>query len=149
MKIAIIALAAATAIAGAAQAQGYYGQGYYGQGYDNAYGNPRGDYYARTAGWDYPEFRNISWHIRSEIQQGLREGWLDGDRAGDFRRQLRDIQIREQAEYREHGAGLPQWDRDALRDRFDHLDRALDWTRERAGGEGRGAYGYGYGYGGR
>ena len=139
MKIAIIGLAAAAvALAGAAHAQGYYGQG---NGYQ------AGDYYAHRGTWDLPEFRNVSWHIRSEIQQGLRDGWLDQDRAGDFYRQLRGIQAQEMAEYREHGWSLPQWDRDSIRDRFDHLDRALDWTRDRAGNEGRGNYGYGYGYG--
>ena len=132
MKIAIIALAAATALAGAAHAQGYDRH--------DRYGYQGGDYYGRTGGWDYPQFRDVSWHIRSEIQQGLRDGWLDADRADEFTRQLRRIQYQEMAEYREHGWSLPQWRRDAIRDRFDRLDHALDWARER-GGE-RGGYGW-------
>ena len=128
MKFAIIGLAAATVFAGAAQAQGYNGQG--GYGYQRG-----GDYYARQASWDYPEFRNLSWHIRSEIRQGLRDGWLDEDRAGDFTRQLRGIQAQERAEYREHGWGLPQDDRDEIRDRFDRLDHAVDWARDHHGAD--------------
>lgn len=121
MKLAIIALAAATAFAGAAQAQGY-GQGWYGQ--------PRGDYYARQGGWDYPEFRNVSWHIRSEIREGLRDGWLDRDEAGDFNRQLARLQAEEISEYREHGWSLPADDRAEIRDGFNRLDRAIDEARD-------------------
>jgi hypothetical protein len=132
MKIAMIGLAAATVLAGAAHAQGYDRH--------DRYGYQGGDYYGRTGSWDYPQFRDVSWHIRSEIQQGLREGWLDEDRADAFSRQLRGIQHQEMAEYREHGWSLPQWDREAIRDRFDRLDHALDWARDRGGDRG---WGYG------
>ncbi len=130
MKIAIIGLAAATALAGAAHAQGY---GYGGYGYQG------GDYYARQTGWDYPEFRSVSWHIRSEIREGLRDGWLDRDDAGDFGRQLRQIQSQERSEYREHGWSLPQDDREEIRDSFNRLDHAVDQARD-SGGDENGGY---------
>ncbi|HWF76585.1 MAG TPA: hypothetical protein VN694_05350 [Caulobacteraceae bacterium] len=133
MRIAIVGLAVATTLAGAAHAQSYDGHGWYGQ--------QRGDYYDRRAGWDYPEFRDVAWHIRAEIQQGLQDGWLDGDEAGDFGRQLRGIQAQELAEYREHGWGLPQDDREEIRERLDRLDHALDAARDQGGDQG---WGYGW-----
>ena len=129
MKRLLIGLAAATlavaGLAGAAAAQPYQGPG---------------DYYSHQAsGWDYPEFRNVSWHIRSELRSGLRDGWLDADQAGDFTRQLHRLQARELAEYREHGWNLPEDDRNQIRARFNRLDRAIDDARDGDGDDrGRG-----------
>ena len=130
MKTLFIALAAA-AIAGAAGAQPYGQGGYQGPG----------DYYSRqAAGWDYPEFRNVSWHIRREIRDGLRDGWLDVDRAGDLTHRLHRIQAQELSEYREHGWSLPEDDRNEIRARFNHLDRDVDEARDGGREEHRGGY---------
>jgi hypothetical protein len=120
MKRLLIGLAAA-ALSGAATAQPYQGPG---------------DYYSHQAsGWDFPEFRNVSWHIRNELRTGLREGWLDPDQADDFTRQLHRIQAMELAEYHEHGWGLPEADRNVIRARFSRLDGAVDAARDGRGGD--------------
>lgn len=137
-KAALAALAAATlAVPAAASAQTYYAhvgrtwggaQPYYAQ----YYGAPRGDY---DRGWrgrfsGYPEFRGIEDHIRSEIQEGVRDDLIERDDARDLFGQLRDIRAQEAREFRVHGWNLPQDDRYRIRARLQQLDHQVDEIRE-------------------
>lgn len=119
--------AAALALPAAAMAQQYY-QPYPAQ----YYGPPRGDY---RPDWrhrfnGYPEFRGIEAHIRSEIQEGVREDLIERDDARDLMNQLRDIQMQEAREFRVHGMNLPDDDRYRLRSQLQELDRLVDQVRE-------------------
>jgi hypothetical protein len=109
---------AALAIPAAASAQ-YYAQ-------------PRGDFYQGRRSYfrGYPEFRNEEMHIRQEIDEGVREDLLAPEDAADFRDRLRQIQVREAREFREHGRYLPDYDRAAIRAQLDELDRLVDQTRD-------------------
>jgi hypothetical protein len=114
MKTIILGLAAAALFGTAAAAQGW-----------------RGDYSAqRYGGWDYPEFRGEVAHIRSEVRQGLNQGWLDYDQAREMNGELRDVQRREASEYRFHGWRLPDDDRQAIRAQLDRLDHEIDQARD-------------------
>ena len=102
-----------------------------------------GDYYRGHGGYSfsgYPQFQGEKQHIRAELSEGLREGWLDRGEAGDFYRQLRTVQFREAREFREHGWSLPSWDAQSIRASLDQIDRAVDQARD------QGADGYGEGY---
>jgi hypothetical protein len=109
---------AALAIPAAASAQ-YYAQ-------------PRGDFYQNRRSYfrGYPEFRNEEMHIRREIDEGVREDLLAPEDAAELRDRLRQIQLREAREYREHGPYLPDYDRAAIRAQLDELDRLVDQTRD-------------------
>src|SRR5579864_8163986 len=134
IKISLLAAAslAALALPLAASAQSW-NQGYWNQGYSNPGYGGGGDY---NRGWGggygfsgYPQFQGEKQHIRAEIREGLSEGWLDRDEAGDFYRQLRFVQVREAREFREHGWSLPSWDAQSIRASLDQLDRAIDQRR--------------------
>ena len=86
-----------------AAAQPYYGQPY-DRGYRSGDERPRGDFSrGRQAGFGvYPEFRDVEVHIRSEIQDGVREDLIEPDDARDLTAQLRDIQGQEMREFRVH-----------------------------------------------
>ncbi|HVN01560.1 MAG TPA: hypothetical protein VMT68_15235 [Caulobacteraceae bacterium] len=112
MRSLAIGLAAAALAATAAQAQGW-----------------NGERDVPPAGWDYPEFRGPTAHIRSEIREGLNEGWLDDDQARDFGGELGRIQSREVSTYRAHGWRLPDGDRDEIHERIDRLAQAIDQAR--------------------
>lgn len=127
--------------------QGYYGQPYgdeqyYGQpdgdqrypsrGEGQYSDQPRGDWYGdrRTSFRGYPEFRRVEAHIRAEISDGVREDLLAPEDAAEFYHRLRDIQVREQREYRAHGWNLPGDDRADIRRQLDNLDGLVDRTRD-------------------
>ena len=117
--------------------QPYYGQpdgdqSYQPRGDQSYYGQPRGDWYSRgrITVRGYPEFRQVEAHIRSEINDGVREDLLAPEDAADFNRRLRAIQGRELREYRAHGWNLPDYDRAAIRRQLDALDSLVDQTRD-------------------
>lgn len=124
--------AAGLVVPSMASAQAYYGHAY-GQGYQvQYYGQPRGDYYGN--GWGrrfggYPEYRGIEQHIRSEIQEGVREDLIEPEDARDLFGQLRDIQGQEAREFRVHGWNLPDDDRYRLRSQLQQLDAEVDQVR--------------------
>ena len=130
MRISILAGLAVGAFAltaGASQAQGYYGW-YHPQ---PTYSQPGGDFYSGRYGFGgYPEFRGIEQHIRSELQQAVRDETIPGDDARALFGQLRRIQDRERREYRVHGWGLPQDDRASIRADLGRLDHLVDETRD-------------------
>ena len=140
IKISLLAAAslAALALPLAASAQSW-NQGYWNQGY-TAGGDYRPNWGDGHGFSGYPQFQGEKQHIRAEIREGLSEGWLDRDEAGDFYRQLRFVQVREAREFREHGWSLPSWDAQSIRASLDQLDRAIDQRRDQGGDEG----GYGY-----
>jgi len=100
------------------------------QGWGGDYG---GDWRYRPSFGGYPEFQGEKAHIRDEIRQGLREGWLDRDQAGDMFRRLQWVQRREAREFGEHGWNLPYWDRQQIRSSLDQIDRSVDQARDRGG----------------
>jgi hypothetical protein len=114
-----------------AAAQPYYGQPY-DRGYRSGDERPRGDFSrGRQAGFGvYPEFRDVEVHIRSEIQDGVREDLIEPDDARDLTAQLRDIQGQEMREFRVHGWNLPQDDRARIRSDLDRLDHLVDQIRD-------------------
>ena len=132
IRIPLLAAAgfAALALPLAASAQTW---GWGGGDYSRGYGNYGGYGFS-----GYPQFRDEKQHIRAEISQGLREGWLDRGEAGDFFRQLRGVQFREAREFREHGWQLPSWDAQSIRASLDQIDRAVDQTRDQGGDDGYG-----------
>ncbi|MGA0603112.1 hypothetical protein ACO2Q3_20560 [Caulobacter sp. KR2-114] len=105
----------ATPLAASAQGWGDYG----------------GDWRDRPSFAGYPQFQNEKAHIRGEIREGLREGWLDRDQAGDLLRRLQWVQRREAREFGEHGWNLPYWDRQQIQTSLDQIDRAVDQARDR------------------
>jgi hypothetical protein len=125
------ALGAATLIIpSVAAAQQFYPPAPYRQA--QYYDQRRGDY-DRDQGrrWSgYPEFRGIEAHIRSEVQEGVREDLLERDDARDLMGQLRDIQMQEAREFRTHGWNLPADDRYRIRSRLEQLDRLVDQIRD-------------------
>ncbi len=127
-KLLLFLGAAALAVPAAASAQQYYRQPQYGQ---PSYGQPRGDWYRgrRVRFGSYPEFRPLEAHIRSEIQDGIRDDLLMADDARDLMGQLRQIQSEEYREYRVHGWNLPEDDRARIRSELDQLDQTVDQTR--------------------
>ena len=95
-----------------------------------------GDYYDQGRGYaqrfqGYPEFRGQKDHIRREIWQGLREGWLDEDQARDANAQLWRVQRQEFREFQEHGWRLPGEDREEIRGDLGQIDAGLDRMRDR------------------
>lgn len=127
--ILLISTAAALSAPAVGSAQSYYQQQYRPQPY---YGQRGGDYYnrRRVAFRGYPEFRSITAHIRSEIDDGVNNDLLAADDAAAFNQQLRNIQARELREYRVHGWNLPESDRADIRSQLDDLDRLVDQTRD-------------------
>lgn len=117
----LVAGLAALSLPIAASAQSWGGD--YASGRSYSYGG-------RYAFRGYPEFRSVKAHIRSEIRQGLEEGWLDEDQAQDFNQQLRQIQQNEAQEYRAHGWNLPENDRADIRSGLQELDQAVDEARD-------------------
>ncbi len=142
-KISLLAVGAALLMAPAvSNAQGYYGQPYNGQSqysqpnYDRPaysgynYGR-QGDYSSRRSNYgSYPQFRGLEQHIRSEIQDGLRDDLLASDDARDLLNQLRQIQYQEAREFRVHGWNLPYDDQQRIREQLNQLDRTVDETRQ-------------------
>lgn len=122
LAIAAFALVASAPLAASAQAWGW--------------GGGRGDYYeGRQGGWrygfdGYPEFRGQAEHVHAEIEEGLREGWLDPSEAWRLEADLQRVRAREAQEFREHGWNLPFWDRQDIRRRLAGLDQRLDWRRD-------------------
>jgi len=114
-----------------ATAQAYYGQQYDGR-YPSEYERPRGDFSRgrQDSFGVYPEFRDVELHIRREIQDGVREDFIEPDDARDLMAQLRDIQGQELREFRVHGWGLPQDDKARIRSDLDRLDRLVDQIRD-------------------
>ena len=110
---------AAMALPLTAAAQPWGGGDYYRQG---GYG-----YHQSFSG--YPQFRREKAHIRSELQEGLNEGWLDQDQANDFYRQLQWVQRREAREFGAHGWSLPSWDQQQIQASLDQIDRSVDEAR--------------------
>ncbi len=122
-----LAFGAVALTAAASHAQGYYG--WYHQ--QPAYSQAGGDYYGRQYAFGgYPEFHGIEQHIRSELQQAVRDETIQGDDARALFSQLRRIQDRERREYRVHGWGLPEDDRASIRADLDRLDHLVDETRD-------------------
>jgi len=122
--IALGAMLVATPLAASAQGWGGYGGGDYNGG----------DWRWRHNGFGgYPQFQGEKAHIRSEIRQGMREGWLDRDEGGDLLRRLQWVQQREAREFGEHGWDLPSWDRQQIQSSLDQIDRAVDQARDRGG----------------
>lgn len=110
--------AAVLAIPAASSAQGwgdYYRGGYSGYGTDFS---------------GYPQFRDAERHIRMEIREGQREGWIDQSDVGDFYRRLNWIRQSEQREFNEHGWNLPSWDQQRISQSLDQLDRSIDAARD-------------------
>jgi len=134
MKRLVLGLAAvtltATALPAAAQSWGGYGS--YG-GYGD-YSRSRYSYGFQ----DYPEFRGEIAHVRSEIRQGLNEGWLDDGQARQLSWRLRQVQSREASEFRYHGWNLPDDDRAQIRASLDQLDHWVDQARDNSGDYDRG-----------
>ena len=131
MKRLILGLAAATLTATAlpAAAQNWYG----------GYGSYGGDYQRSRYGYgfqDYPEFRGEIAHIRGEIRQGINEGWLDDGQSRQLSWRLRQVQSREQREFRYHGWNLPDDDRAQIRSQLDQLDHWVDQIRDQSGDDG-------------
>ena len=79
----------------------------------------------------YPEFRGQKDHIRREIWQGVREGWLDEEQARDANAQLWRVQNHEFREFQEHGWRLPWEDRQEIRGDLGRIDAGLDRMRDR------------------
>ena len=77
----------------------------------------------------YPQFADQRTHIRREIHDGLKQGWLDREQANDFYRALRLEQQREGLEFREHGWSLPTWDQEEIRASLDVIDQAVSQAR--------------------
>lgn len=136
----IIALAAGAAVlslplVAAAQSWSPYGGQYGGQYAGGDYGYGRGGYVARFEG--FPEFRGLKAHIRQEMRQGLREGWLDGEEARDINVRLWRVQQQEFREFQEHGWSLPGEDRAEIRADLSEIDAMVDRARD---GDGDRAY---------
>jgi opacity protein-like surface antigen len=125
LKTLLVAASSATlALPIAASAQswgGDYSGGQWGYGYRQAFAG-------------YPQFRDEKAHIRAEIREGLNDGWLDRDQAGDLYRQLQWVQRREAREFGAHGWSLPPWDQQQIRSSLDQIDKQVDQARD-SGGE--------------
>lgn len=89
---------------------------------------------------DYPEFRGEIAHIRSELRQGVNEGWLDDGQARQLSWRLRQVQARETREFRYHGWNLPNDDRAQIRASLDQLDHWVDQARDAGGDYGQDRY---------
>ena len=121
MKTVILGLAAAAVCAVALPASAQSWGGDYGRRWDDD---------QRHVFRDYPEFRGEIAHLRSEIREGVEEGWLGDDQARAMSWRLRRIQQQEAGEFREHGWNLPDDDRDDIRGRLNALDQQIDQQRD-------------------
>jgi len=128
-KFLILAAGAALLAAPAAASAQSWGSGDY---YHGGYGG-YGSYFS-----GYPQFRDAERHIRMEIREGQREGWLDQNDASDFSSRLNWIRKSEQREFNEHGWNLPSWDQQRIRQSLDQLDRSIDSARDDDAGNGGG-----------
>jgi hypothetical protein len=134
MKLKMIFLmavsAASVVTATAASADPWYGRdGDRWTGY--RYGNSGyGDYGRRDDFRGYPEFKGVKFHIRQEIAQGLRDGWLDRWTAARLDQQIYRITAWESREFEAHGWGLPDDDRARIRSALDRIDHQVDEARD-------------------
>lgn len=121
MKRIILGLSAIALLGAAVPASAQQWGGDYGARWNNP---------GRYAFRGYPEFRGEKAHIRSEIREGLEEGWLDEDQAQNLTQELWQVQQQESREFRVHGWSLPYQDRAAIRSSLDELDHSIDEARD-------------------
>ncbi len=126
--IAGLAFGAVALTAAASHAQSYNGW-YHPQ---PVYAQPGGDYnaYSYRGFGGYPEFRGVEQHIRSEIQQLVREQSIEPDDGRALFGQLRRVQDHERHEFRFHAWNLPEDDRASIRSELDQLDHQVDRLRD-------------------
>ena len=67
--------------------------------------------------------------IRSQLDAGLAQGWLDRDDFLIFARQLHQTELREVREQRVYGGAVPEHRSALIRGELDELRRQLDNTR--------------------
>jgi len=89
-----------------------------------------GDYDRRAYFRGYPEFYGLKLHIRQEIDQGLRQGWMDRWTAARLNQEILRIAAWESREFDAHGWGLPADDRARIRGALDHIDHQVDEARD-------------------
>jgi hypothetical protein len=77
----------------------------------------------------HPEFAGEEERIRSELDEGLAQGWLDRDDFLIFGRQLHQTELHEAREMREHGEDLPRAERALIRSNLAELRHQLDQSR--------------------
>ena len=122
MKRIVLGLSAVALLAAAAPASA--------QQWDGDDHGARWNHHDRHDFAGYPEFAEAKDHIRSEVREGLDDGWLDEDLAQDAIGELQQIQFREGQEYRAYGWRLPEYDRDQFRASLDELDRSIGQARD-------------------
>ncbi len=114
--------------------QGYHRYGDRGEERSDWQDRRGGDYYRGSLpSWfrGFPEFAGVRDHLKQEIREGRREGWLSEERAQRFVDRYRDVERDEYREFREHGWNLPERERDQFRQRLADLDQRLDQARDR------------------
>ena len=89
-----------------------------------------GDYDRRDYFRGYPEFSGVTFHIRQEISQGVRDGWLNRWTADRLNREVNGVAAWEGREFDAHGWGLPGDDRARIRTALDRIDHEVDEARD-------------------
>lgn len=89
-----------------------------------------GDYAQRADFRGYPEFFGAQTHLRREIAQGVRDGWLDRWSADRLNREVNGVIGWETREFDAHGWGLPNDDRARIRVALDRIDHEVDRARD-------------------
>ena len=130
--IVLMAVSAASVItATAASADPWYGRdGDRWAGYRYSYAG-YGDYDRRADFRGYAEFFGVKFHIRQEIAEGVRDGWMDRWTAARLNQEIYRIAAWESREFDAHGWGLPGDDRARLRGALDRIDHEVDEARDR------------------
>jgi hypothetical protein len=90
--------------------------------------NARGGDYARGGQGD-PDLVRRETRIEQQIREGVRDDLIQRDDARDLEGELRDIQSREQSQYRRSGYRLSDYDRRAFMSELNQLDRQVDDIR--------------------
>ena len=90
--------------------------------------NGRGRGYAGVSQGD-PELTRLEARIEQQIREGVQDDLIQRDDARDLESQLRDIQSREQSQYRRSGYRLSDYDRRAFMAELNRLDRQVDYIR--------------------
>jgi hypothetical protein len=77
----------------------------------------------------HPDFAEEEARIRSDLDAGLAQGWLDRDDFLIFGRQLHQTEIHEAREMRIHGYTLPRAEHELIRANLKELRHQLDESR--------------------